>query len=1111
MTGESTLPRTARPAIDEMKTIPPPCLEPETGPKYWRSLDELAETGEFRQWLEREFPAGASEFRDPVSRRHFVKIMSASFLFAGIGLTGCRRPEEHILPYSRLPEGYVHGSAQFYATARPTRGSAVPLLVRSSDGRPTKVEGNPQFPGSNGGTDVLTQASILNLYDPDRAMRVAQNGNQVSREAAVDFLAQIGQQHQASAGEGLFFLLEQSSSPSRQRLQKLVAEKFPRARWFVYEPVDLDVQTEAAAIAFGQPVKPEYRFDQARRILSLDCDFLGGEQDAHRAIRGFSKNRRTEKSTDDMSRLYVVEGLLTQTGAAADHRLRIAPSQVVAVAARIAREILKGDVPAGLEALSRGFQGNEEWIRECAKDLIQGGKQSLVIAGHGQPLAAHLIAHAVNSALGSIGQGVVFQPSPTTAAGTMAELAKALSAGEVTTLVMLGGNPAYNAPSDLQWPTLQAKAKTTVRLGYYEDETFAGTTWHLPALHYLESWGDARTADGSVASIQPLVEPLFGGLTEIEVLARIAGVNATRPYDLVRETFRTLTNDGSDAAWKKFVHDGFLAGSESKPVNVSFRAAALGDALSQRSALPAPSPQQLEVVFHRDYSVDEGRYNNNGWLQELPDPITKMTWENVVLLSVKTAADLGLKIKDHENNRLMVPMVRVQLNGREIEGPAWVQPGMADNVVGLALGYGRTKTGRVGRDLGYNAYALRTMAAMHIASGAQISATGKWHQLATTQNHWAMEGRPIVREANLEGPNGYRQHPTFAKGMNMEAPPSERPLYPNPLDKLKEKGVHQWGMAIDLSACTGCSACVIACQSENNIPIVGKEQVTNNREMHWIRIDRYYTGSVAQPQLVYQPMLCQHCEAAPCESVCPVNATVHDEEGLNVMVYNRCVGTRYCANNCPYKVRRFNYFDYNKRPLNALYKTPMFSATDGEWELKRFFKNPDKGSKPEDEWDLMKLVRNPDVTVRMRGVMEKCTFCVQRIEQAKIARKVKARASSDVEIPDGTFTTACAQACPAEAISFGNTSDPESRVSKAKAQDRNYTVLEFLATKPRLTYLARVRNPNPSVADEFQDMPGSLKEFSEKNGKHGNPFEEHEPGAEPVHATPAQGKKGGAH
>ncbi|MBI4326628.1 MAG: 4Fe-4S dicluster domain-containing protein, partial [Chloroflexi bacterium] len=717
---------------------------------------------------------------------------------------------------------------------------------------------------------------------------------------------------------------------------------------------------------------------------------------------------------------------------------------------------------------------------------------TLVLAGHRQPLAVHLLAHAVNAALGNVGRTILLHEAPETKEGTLADLAKALQAGQAGTLIVLGGNPVYNAPADLDWAKTQRKAKTVVRLGYYEDETFAVSDWHLPMAHYLESWGDARTADGTVVSVQPLIAPLFGGLTELEVLARMGGLEKTAPYDIVRETFKGLAGE-SEEAWKKFLHDGFLAASAFPPVQAQFDGAALARALSALSRPAPPSKDKLEVVFHRDYSLDDGRYNNNGWLQELPDPISKITWENLILLSPQTAKEFGLEIEDEEKLKVMAPWVKVQLDGQEIDGPAWIQPGLADFTLGLALGYGRRQTGRIGRDSGYDAYRLRMASAPHLAAGAKLVPTNKTHQVASTQNHWAMEGRPIIREANLEQ---YRQRADFAKSMNLPEPPGPRdaagrprPIYPNPLDTLKEKGLHQWGMSIDLNSCVGCSACMMACQSENNIPIVGKPQVGRNREMHWLRIDRYYSGSVADPQVVNQPMLCQHCESAPCESVCPVNATVHDEEGLNVMVYNRCVGTRYCSNNCPYKVRRFNYFDYNRRPLDQLkgpvYPSPLLHATGGEWDLIRWFKDVDRGHKPADEWELLKLVKNPDVTVRMRGIMEKCTFCIQRIEQAKIARKVKAGASGEIEVPDGTIQTACQQACPAEAIVFGNVADPHSRVSKLKEQERNYTVLEFLATKPRLTYLARVRNPNPLMPD-FHELPLSIQEYEKKNG---NPFE----------------------
>jgi molybdopterin-containing oxidoreductase family iron-sulfur binding subunit len=565
-----------------------------------------------------------------------------------------------------------------------------------------------------------------------------------------------------------------------------------------------------------------------------------------------------------------------------------------------------------------------------------------------------------------------------------------------------------------------------------------------------------------------LIAPLFGGLTEIEVLARIAGAGVTSAYEIVRETFAGTVKQGDvEAVWRRFLHDGFLAGSAAKPVEVKLDSAAVGAALPGLKA-GAPGGNSLELVFHRDYSLDDGRYNNNGWLQELPDPVTKMVWDNAVLISRKTAEELGVKNSD---------VVEISLGGRSVEGPIWVQPGLADYSLGLALGYGREKSGRVGRQVGFNAYGLRAAKGMYIAGGATLRKTGKTYAFSCTQDHWSLEGRPIIREANLEQ---YRAKPDFAKEMKMEEPPVVAPLYPNPFDEAKKKGLHQWGMSIDLNRCVGCSACMLACQSENNIPIVGKDQVGRGREMHWLRIDRYYSGAPAaqhntfaveqkqqfekwidDPQVVTQPMMCQHCESAPCENVCPVNATVHDNEGLNLMVYNRCVGTRYCSNNCPYKVRKFNYFDWNKRPIGQFYKGPF-------------------GHRKEDEWDLLKMIKNPDVTVRMRGVMEKCTFCVQRIEQAKIAQKVKAGASGDVIVPEGTFTTACAQACPAGAIVFGNLNDGNSRVSKLKQDARDYTVLEFLLTKPRLTYLARVRNPRRGMPD-YYEAPLTFKEYEEHN------------------------------
>ncbi len=1087
------------------KTIPPTCPEPETGRQYWRSLDQLAEKPEFRQWLEREFPAGASEFNDPVSRRHFVKIMSASFMLAGIGLasTGCRRPVEKLEPFGKQPSDYVYGVPQFFATAMPTRAGAVPLLAKSYEGRPIKVEGNASYPGSNGGTDRWTQASILNLYDPDRVRRFAKAGVAASAEEAMAALGGLSKKAAANQGQGLAFLLERNTSPSRARLQKVVSQKLPKAKWFIHEAIDTDVHRRAASQAFGGSVIPNFQYDKAKVIVSLDCDFIGAEEDAHNNIRRFVDGRRIKTKEDTMNRLYVVEALMTLTGVNADHRLRVPANAVAQIAEALAAAVKGGSVsalPAGIDP---------KWVTECAKDLAANKGQSLVVAGYGQPLAVHLLAHAINAALGNIGKTVVLHEVADLKEGNIVDFAKA--AGQFDTLVILGANPAYGAPADVDADIKKAlsAAKSVVRLGYYEDETFEATksvAWHLPLAHYLESWGDALTSDGTLVPVQPLIQPLFAGLTEIELLARIAGEEKTSPYDIVRETFAGMASS-DDVAWRKFLYNGFLEGSAAKSASVSLS----GSAPAAAKAV-MPSKENLEVVFRRDYSVDDGRYSNNGWLQELPDPVTKYVWDNSVLMSRKTASELGVKNSD---------VVKVALNGRTVSGPIWIQPGMADYVIGLALGYGREWNGRIGYKVGFNAYALRTTDAENFAVGAKIEKTGDTYPISCTQDHWSMEGRPIIREANI---SDYKEHPEFVENMNGEEPPGgDRPMYPNPFDTNektgKPAGHHQWGMSIDLTACVGCSTCMMACQSENNVPIVGKDLVARGREMHWMRIDRYYSGNPAKEnkfdtfardqeeqfqewiddvQVVTQPMLCQHCEAAPCENVCPVNATVHDQEGLNLMVYNRCVGTRYCSNNCPYKVRRFNYLDFNKRSLKEL-KGPFYPPFFAKGAFEKWLKdptNPKAGMRPDDEWDLIAMIKNPDVTVRMRGVMEKCTFCVQRIQQAEIAQKVKARDTGDILVPDGAeskeptaLKTACQQACPAGAIVFGNIADPNSKVSQLKAQERNYSVLNFLLTKPRTTYLARLRNPNPNMPDYAAEGPLTLQEYEKKNG---NPFEKRE-------------------
>ncbi len=1100
-----------------MKTIPPLCPEPEVGPKYWRSLDQLADQPEFRHWMEREFPAGASLAPEGESRRDWIKLMSASFMLAGVGsfVGGCRRPEETLTPFAKQPEGYVHGKPQHYATSMPVRGSAVALVAKSYEGRPVKLEGNSLHPDANGGTDHFAQAALLNLYDPDRAYRHTQAGSDVKVEVVRDLLSASGKKFAANGGEGLAFLTERSGSPTRNRLQDEIAKKFPKSKWFVYEPVDFSACGRALSVLFGADVQPHHRLEGARRILALDCDFIGTEQDAHRNIRGFAKGRRS--SDDQMNRLYAVESLMTLTGGNADHRLRVRPTDVVKVAAQIGVAVLakagiSGELAGTLQQLAAGSPASAAWAQACAADLFQNKGAAVVLAGYTQPAAVHLIAQALNAVLGAFGPALVaIKSSENRADGSISECVAALKAG-LDTLIILGGNPAYNAPVDLEFAAAAKKAKNVVRLGYYEDETAKLASVHVAAAHFLESWGDARTGDGTWVPVQPLIEPLFGGFTEIELIARLLGLDKVSPLDLVRGTFGT-----DDAAWRKFLHDGHLAGSAAKPLD--FSAADLARVAQALAAEKPVAGSGYDVVLARASSVDDGRYNNNGWLQEVPDPITKVTWENVILISPTTAKELGIsESANAKDGQYRQHLLKITVGSRSVQGPVWVQPGFADHTFGLALGYGRTETGRVGRGSGFDAYPLYLDGSRHVATGAKAEVVPGRHLVAVTQEHGLMEGRPIVREANLEQ---FKTKPDFAKNMDLEShlphyvPFKEKPdgrnvdprpqnIYEHPYDQNPSTAskIHQWGMVLDLGSCVGCNACVLACQSENNIPIVGKDQVARGREMHWMRIDRYYshdpeavvTSETAanDPQMAVQPMFCQHCESAPCESVCPVNATVHDEEGLNVMAYNRCIGTRYCANNCPFKVRRFNFFDYNKRETDYAGAQSQHFFNYGN-----LYKGPAGVNRNEaPEWEIIKLVKNPDVTVRMRGVMEKCTFCVQRVEQAKIAQKVKVGNSGDVAVPDGGVRTACQQVCPAEAITFGNILDPDSAVSKLKRLPRNYSVLGFLDIRPRVTYLARIRNPNPEIAKiEGRTQPDTLRDY--ERFRHESPFETH--GHGPAH------------
>jgi molybdopterin-containing oxidoreductase family iron-sulfur binding subunit len=771
-------------------------------------------------------------------------------------------------------------------------------------------------------------------------------------------------------------------------------------------------------------------------VLALDCDFLGLEDEGGRHLRGFADARRLETAADPMNRLYVVESRYSLTGGMADHRLRLAASHVPDYTLALASALLHSEAFApsstpekaafaqALASSKPSVEFDRRWVNEVAADLWANRGAGLIVAGRRQPPLVHALAHAMNAALGNLGETVELRRgSEENDRGTLDQLAQALGEGQVDTLVILEGNPAYDAHADLDFAARIRGAATTIRLGLHVDETSQHATWHLPGAHYLESWGLGRTSDGTIVPIQPLIEPLFGGRTALQVVAQLSAYETISAHEVVRRVIRKQSGDSDfEAAWRRFLHDGFLRGSAQAMVKPAPRWDAIAKVIvAAKPGATRLSAENLELVLDRDAKVDDGRFANNGWLQEVPDPVTKLAWDNAALLSPQTARALGIESGN---------VVRLDLAGRTLEIAALVVPGHAEFSVSVPLGYGRTAVGRVGRGVGSSAYRLRTTEAPDIAVGLRVTGTGRQHVLACTQDHFTMEGRDLIREELLSNMHDRSESATLEpRGMDIQSLPS--------LD-----GEHQWGMVIDLNACVGCNACTIACQSENNIPIVGKHEVILGREMHWIRIDRYFSGNEEHPALVHQPVACVHCESAPCEVVCPVNATVHSDEGLNVQVYSRCIGTRYCLNNCPYKVRRFNYFDYNERPLDRLRLGPL--AEKGMTET-------------------LKMQKNPDVTVRIRGVMEKCTYCVQRIERGKIGMRVAAGGSAPATLPDGMIVPACAQACPARAIVFGDLSDPASRVSKLKSQSRNYALLEELNTRPRTSYLAKLRNPNPRM------------------------------------------------
>jgi MoCo/4Fe-4S cofactor protein with predicted Tat translocation signal len=1012
---------------------------------YWRSLAQIEERPEFRDALEREFPEGASELPEGVTRRDMMMLLGASLSLAG--LAGCRRPVEEIVPYVSPPEEIVPGIPRYYATTMPFRRSAYGLIVESHEGRPTKIEGNPAHPSTLGTSSSRIQASVLGLYDPDRSQSVTLRGTRKSWEDFVTAWGSLSEAHAADGGAGLAIVSESFSSPTLARLVSELRALYPQLQWATYDAISDESRLAGLRLATGRDVDLLLRLDRASVILALDADPLLTDPEMIRHARGFADGRRAGASGGAMNRLYAVEGVYSLTGAMADHRLRLESRQIAPFLAALAARLAPPD--AGAESLAgAGVPGvDPRWIDALAKDLLANRGKGLIVAGERQPAAVHAAVSALNTYLGNTGSTVSYYATTDAvlpSVSSLTALVSAMKAGAIQTLVVLGGNPVFDAPADLDFASAMAKVPHSIALGHTVDETSSRAEWHIPRAHYLESWADARAVGGTLSVVQPLILPLYGGRTSVDVLGLMVAGQDRPGYDIVRETWNPiLGEDDFDRKWNRVLHDGLLSGSELPELAPNLTGAPFAelarlirsggagraDAGSPGGLRPG-SGQGLEIVFLPSPSLHDGRFANDGWLQELPDPLTTLTWDNPALVSPKTAETLGLASED---------VARLEYAGRSLELPVWILPGMADGVVALTLGYGRHLAGRIGSGVGFDTFRVRSSGAPGFGSGVRLTRLGRRHPLSATQNHGSMEGRPIVRESTVaELRSESASHSAPAEGGHAEQPSHAPkagdvsalgvfPEEPHHFSLWKEHTYdqgHQWGMTIDLNACIGCNACMTACQSENNVPVVGKAQVAKGREMHWIRVDRYFSGDPSgSPEIVFQPVPCMHCEDAPCEQVCPVAATVHDGQGLNVMVYNRCIGTRYCSNNCPYKVRRFNFFNFTKN-------TP----------------------------DILQLAMNPDVTVRSRGVMEKCTYCTQRINRSRIDARLAGR-----ELRDGDVKTACQQACPASAIEFGDLRDGSSRVSKAKADPRNYALLEELNTKPRTTYLAKVRNPNPDL------------------------------------------------
>ena len=1040
--------------------------------RFWRSLPQLKRetSGDGAAGAEPEFGPEAGEPPSGASRRQFLQLMGAAMAMAG--LTACRRPVERILPYARKPEDVIPGIPQQYATGMPFRGTLRPLLVESHEGRPTKVEGNPEHPMSNGGTSSFEQASVLNLYDPDRSKTALREGSEASWSQFIEFSRQFADD---AAQKEIALLMEPTSSPTILSAVERLRGRFPNLRVVEYSAEGEDAVRLGMQQAYGRPLQPSYDFTEADVVLSLDADFLEGSRPGFlQNNQTFFEGRRLESTDDDMNRLYAVESAYTTTGGTADHRLRMKASVIPAFAATIAAELGVGSAP--------DYDWSEKeaiYAREIARDLREAGSGAVVLAGETQPPEVHALAMALNQRLESLGGAVSLldtgreaRPSQEDA---LADLAEDMNAGTVDAVIMMGVNPVYDAPAALNVADGLKRVDETIHVGLHVDETARASRWHLPAAHYLETWGDGRSHDGTLSVVQPLIAPLYDDAKSYaEVLNVLAtGIDAAG-YDLVRNEWRGRVSGGFEDEWRRALHDGYLA-------DTGYDAVQPGS--PSVPSIDAPSSDGIEIVFRLDSKVLDGSFANNAWMQELPDPVTKITWDNVAVMSAATAEELGLSAdgtydygqeNGYSEGNFYVDRIDLTVNGQTVNLPVWVQPGLPDGTIGVTLGYGRAistnrepegtpfwdtddqtdvyfdgpiaggvdeATGEPKNSVGVRVAHLRPSGS-RVATEASVEKNGDGYLIATTQEAGTMQGRPIVRWGSLDE---FRENPEFVMDEEEPVPGYEYETFeeypemwaenhPSESEAYKDNPYfdNQWGMVIDLNTCTGCNACVVACTSENNVQVVGKEEVSNGRHMYWLRMDRYYVSgseSTDDPEMMMQPVMCQHCENAPCESVCPVAATIHSPDGTNQMIYNRCIGTRYCSNNCPYKVRRFNFYNWTKT-LPA----------------------------------EVQMAQNPNVTVRSRGVMEKCSWCIHRV------RDHQSRADNENrDLRADEVQTACQQACPTNAITFGDLNNEDSEVVKQKKNPRRYELLSYLNVKPRLSYLGRVRNSNPRLESETEE------------------------------------------